>query len=141
MTDVRKAPDLIRSPELSGAEYAYAVAVAAGSRLIFCAGACPLDEAGKTVGVADVRAQTKQVMDNLHTALGDAGADFDDIVRTTVYVASAQQEDLVAAWETVRDCLAPHDPPSTLLGVTALGYADQLVEVDAVAAHGPDDTD
>jgi enamine deaminase RidA (YjgF/YER057c/UK114 family) len=34
----------------------------------------------------------------------------------------------------IRDAFAPHDPPRTLLGVAALGYDDQLVEVDAVAA-------
>ncbi|EED6225823.1 RidA family protein, partial [Salmonella enterica subsp. enterica serovar Haifa] len=27
-----------------------------------------------------------------------------------------------------------HDVPSTLLGVTVLGYDDQLVEIEAVAA-------
>ncbi|MGB3187281.1 MAG: hypothetical protein WBG36_02150 [Ornithinimicrobium sp.] len=57
-----------------------------------------------------------------------------DVVRTTVYVASSAREDLVACWEVVRDALAQHDPPSTLIGVPVLGYADQLVEVDAVAA-------
>ena len=36
--------------------------------------------------------------------------------------------------EVLRDALAPHDPPSTLLVVVALGYPDQLVEMDAVAA-------
>lgn len=64
----------------------------------------------------------------------DAGASFNDIVRTTIYVASSDQRDLLAAWEVVRDALAPHDPPSTLVGVAALGYNDQVVEVDAVAA-------
>jgi enamine deaminase RidA (YjgF/YER057c/UK114 family) len=29
---------------------------------------------------------------------------------------------------------ADHDAPGTLLGVAALGYRDQLVEVEAVAA-------
>ena len=29
---------------------------------------------------------------------------------------------------------APHEPPATLLGVSVLGYPDQLVEVEAVAA-------
>jgi enamine deaminase RidA (YjgF/YER057c/UK114 family) len=66
--------------------------------------------------------------------LRDAGVDLEDIVRTTIYVASSQQRDLVAAWEVVRDELAPHDPPSTLLGVTVLGYDHQLVEIDAIAA-------
>jgi enamine deaminase RidA (YjgF/YER057c/UK114 family) len=132
---VSDAAALVRSPSLSSiAEYAYASIVAGGSRLVFTAGACPLDGEGDTVGVGDVRAQAVQVMANLQTSLLDAGASFTDIVRTTVYVASSSQQDLVAAWRVVRDALAPHDPPSTLLGVAALGYADQLVEVDAVAA-------
>lgn len=97
-------------------------------------GACPLDKDGATVGVGDVRAQAVQVVANLRVSLEDAGASLGDLVRTTVYVASSDQKDLVAAWEVVRDALAPHDPPSTLLGVAALGYHDQMVEVDAVAA-------
>ncbi|SDJ60858.1 hypothetical protein SAMN05421874_102396 [Nonomuraea maritima] len=39
----------------------------------------------------------------------------------------------MAAWEVYRDHMGAHDVPSTLLGVTVLGYADQLVEVEAVA--------
>jgi len=135
MCGMAEAARLIRSPALSSkAEYAYAALVAAGSRLVFAAGACPLDENGATVGIGDVRAQATQVMVNLRVSLRDAGASFNDIVRTTIYVASGDQRDLVAAWEVVRDALAPHDPPSTLLGVALLGYNDQVVEVDAVAA-------
>jgi len=37
----------------------------------------------------------------------------------------------------VREVFAPHDPPSTLLGVAALGDDGQLVEVVAVAALPP----
>jgi hypothetical protein len=40
----------------------------------------------------------------------------------------------VAAWEVVRDSFGDHDVPSTLMGVTVLGYKDQLVEIEAVAA-------
>lgn len=129
------ASRLVRSPDLASvAEYAYAAIVNSGSRLVFTAGACPVDEDGATVGVGDVRVQAGQVIANLEVALRDAGASFGDIVRTTIYVASSDQGDLGAVWEVVRDALAPHDPPSTLLGVAALGYPDQLVEVDAVAA-------
>lgn len=70
----------------------------------------------------------------MRVSLADAGAGLEDVVRTTVYVASSEQQYLVAAWEVVSDALAPHDPPSTLLGVAALGYDHQLVEVDAVVA-------
>jgi enamine deaminase RidA (YjgF/YER057c/UK114 family) len=135
MTPMPGAIRLVRSPALSNVtEYSYAAVVAAGSQLVFAAGACPLDEDGAIVGIGDVRAQAAQAVTNLQVSLGDAGASLDDIVRTTVYVASSQRQDLVAAWEVVRDAFAPYDPPSTLLGVAALGYAGQLVEVDAVAA-------
>lgn len=138
MTDVR----LVRSSTLSSvAEYAYAAVVPPDAGLVLCAGACPLDPSGATVGVGDVRAQARQVMANLEVALADAGATLADVVRTTVYVASTRQRDLVAAWDVVRDALAPHDPPATLLGVTVLGYDDQLVEVDAVAVTKRDVTD
>jgi len=49
-------------------------------------------------------------------------------------VASTKQADLVTAWNVVRDAFGDHDAPSTLLGVTVLGYDDQLVEIEAVAA-------
>jgi enamine deaminase RidA (YjgF/YER057c/UK114 family) len=57
-----------------------------------------------------------------------------DVISTRVLVASTRQEDLVAAWQVVRDSFGAHDVPSTLLGVTVLGYRDQLVEIEAVAA-------
>ena len=42
----------------------------------------------------------------------------------------------MSAWQVVRDAFGDHDAPSTLLGVAALGYPDQLVEVEAVAVTG-----
>ncbi|KAB1161562.1 RidA family protein [Micromonospora sp. AMSO12t] len=126
---------LIRVPALSDvAEYAYAATVEPPARLVFTAGACPLDAEGRTVAPGDPVGQARQVMANLETALAAAGARLTDVVKTTVYVASSRQEDLVAVWEVVRDAFGDHEPPSTLLGVAVLGYSDQLVEVEAVAA-------
>jgi enamine deaminase RidA (YjgF/YER057c/UK114 family) len=81
-----------------------------------------------------VAGQAEQVLANLTVALRAAGASLDDVVKTTVYVASNRQEDLLAAWEVVSRVFGDHDVPSTLLGVSVLGYRDQLVEVEAVAA-------
>jgi enamine deaminase RidA (YjgF/YER057c/UK114 family) len=126
---------LVRSPELAAsAPYAYAAVPPAGARLVFTAGACPLDESGETVAPGDVAAQAERVMANLRTALRAAGADLDDVLKTTVYVASPHREDLVAAWDVVHCHFGDHDAPSTLLGVAVLGYPGQLVEVEAVAA-------
>jgi enamine deaminase RidA (YjgF/YER057c/UK114 family) len=126
---------LVRSPDLTDqAPYAYAAVQAPGARLVFTAGACPLDAAGQTVAPGDVAAQAEQVMQNLRIALRAAGADLDEVLKTTVYVATQRREDLLTAWEVVRRHFGSHDAPSTLLGVSVLGYPGQLVEVEAVAA-------
>jgi enamine deaminase RidA (YjgF/YER057c/UK114 family) len=124
---------LVRSGRLyQGVPYAYASIAPRGS-LIFTAGACPLDDNGQVVGAGDVRAQASLAVANLGAALAEAGATFADVLKTTVFVASAQQGDLVTAWEVVEAAFGHHDAPSTLLGVTVLGYRDQLVEIEAVA--------
>ncbi|MEO3789348.1 RidA family protein [Nonomuraea sp. B10E15] len=125
---------LIRNERLAqDVEYAYASAVDAPLRTIWVAGACPLDAKGATVAPGDYAEQAHQVMRNLVTALDGAGAALTDIVKTTVYVASSDQADLVTAWRVYREYMGTHDVPSTLLGVTVLGYDHQLVEVEAVA--------
>jgi enamine deaminase RidA (YjgF/YER057c/UK114 family) len=126
--------DLIRSGSLyAGVPYAYASIAPPGS-LIFTAGACPLDDTGNIVGPGDIQAQAIAAMANLRTALAASGATLGDVLKTTVFVASAQRPDLVTAWEVIRAAFGDHDAPSTLLGVAALGYPDQLVEIEAVAA-------
>ena len=116
----------------ASAPYAYA-AVTEPGRMTFTAGACPLDADGATVAIGDVAGQTRQVMANLVAALDGAGAGLTDVLKTTVYVATTERSDLVAAWDVVREAFGDHDAPSTLVGVTVLGYPDQLVEVEAVA--------
>lgn len=129
-----KAVTLIRSASLTDAAYAYAATAPADARLIFLAGSCPLNSDGSTAGVGDFTAQAAKCIENMITALAEAGASIDDVISTRVLVASNRQADLVTAWSVVRDAFGDHDVPSTLLGVTVLGYDDQLVEVEAVAA-------
>jgi enamine deaminase RidA (YjgF/YER057c/UK114 family) len=127
---------LVRAHRLyAGVPYAYA-SVAEPGALVFTAGACPLDENEMVIGAGDVRRQAQQVMANLTEALAAAGAALTDVLKTTVYVASGDRRDLLAAWDVVRAAFGGHDAPSTLLGVSTLGYRDQLVEVEAVALIG-----
>ena len=129
------AVTLIRSASLSSvAEYAYAATAPAGARLIFLAGTCPLNEDGSTAAPGDYAGQAAKAFENMRTALADAGASVEDVLSTRVLVASSRREDLVAAWDVIRDSFGSHDVPSTLFGVTVLGYTDQLVELEAVAA-------
>lgn len=132
---MRKAVSLIRSESLANVvQYAYAATAPAGARYIFLAGSCPLDADGSTVGVGDFAAQAAQCIANMQAALADAGATIEDVITTRVLVASSQQADLVTAWKVVRDAFGDHDVPSTLIGVAALGYTNQLVEIEATAA-------
>jgi enamine deaminase RidA (YjgF/YER057c/UK114 family) len=131
----RQAMGFIRPAELAGdVPYAYA-AVVEGGRALFTAGACPLDENGATVALGDVAGQARRVMANLRITLATAGFELSDVVKSTVYVASTRRADLSTAWDVVREAFGEHGAPSTLLGVTVLGWEGQLVEVEAVAVQ------
>ncbi|GIM97550.1 RidA family protein [Paractinoplanes toevensis] len=109
----------------------------ADGRLAHLAGQCPLDLDGAVVGApGDYDAQTDQVIANCLTVLAAAGATPSDVVRSVIYVVSADSDVLAAVWDRLNASpLAPaFTSASTLLGVTALGYRGQLVEVDLTAA-------
>lgn len=135
MIERTNAPGLARTPGYSHA------ATALTGRLVLTAGAVPLDADGDLVGLGDRVAQTRQVLDNLGLALEAAGADWDGVLKTTVYVVADGRADLADVWGVVQD--SPVAPAaSTLLGVSLLGYEGQLVEIEAVAvSKGPDATD
>jgi enamine deaminase RidA (YjgF/YER057c/UK114 family) len=127
---------LIRSSRLSpGAPYAYASIAPPGS-LIFTAGACPIDGNGDVNAIGDYVGQARLAMANLLIALEAAGGSLSDVLKSTVYVASADRADLDSVWQVVHEAFGEHDAPSTLLGVTVLGYSGQLVEIEAVATTG-----
>jgi enamine deaminase RidA (YjgF/YER057c/UK114 family) len=85
------------------------------------------------VAPGDHWTQAHRAIDNLIVVLDHHGAGPEHLVRTTIYVVG-DRDDLVGVWGVVADRLAPHRPPSSLIGVSVLGFADQLVEIDAVAA-------
>jgi enamine deaminase RidA (YjgF/YER057c/UK114 family) len=132
-----KKISLIRSTKMASVDYAYASLVPAGMDLIFLAGACPLNKDGKVPYHNDYALQAKLCVENLKEALKESGASLNDVVYTRVLVASQNRDDLVTAWRIIRTEFGEHDVPSTLSGVTVLGYPNQLVEIEAVAAIAP----
>ncbi|MGZ0149968.1 RidA family protein [Kribbella sp. WER1] len=103
--------------------------------MVFLAGQCPLQPSGE-LAPGGLGGQTAQVIDNILTALKAVGATPDQVVRTVIYVASSEREDLSAVWTRLNEsALAPaFTTASTLLGVAQLGFPGQLVEVDVTAA-------
>lgn len=112
------------------------VTIAPADRLAFLAGQCPLDVSGAVVGEGDLPAQVEQVVANARTALAAAGSAPERVVRSVVYVVSDDSAVLAGVWRQLRESpLAPaFESASTLLGVAALGFPGQLVEIDLTAA-------
>jgi enamine deaminase RidA (YjgF/YER057c/UK114 family) len=112
------------------------VTVAEAGRTAYLAGQCPLDESGTVVGPDDLMAQTDQVAANALAALSAAGAAPGDVVRSVIYVASGDRADLSAVWQRLNagPIAQAFTTASTLLGVAALGFPGQLVELDLTAA-------
>jgi enamine deaminase RidA (YjgF/YER057c/UK114 family) len=129
-----KKISLIHSANLAQVDYAYASRIPTGMDILFLAGACPLTKEGIVPDSSDVEMQANLCVENLKEAMKECGASLEDIVYTRVLVATQNQKDLVTAWETIRKEFGDHDVPSTLSGVTVLGYRNQLVEIEAVAA-------
>ena len=123
--------ELVRSSELTDvAPYAYAAVAHGVSRLVFTAGACPLDANGNTVAIGDVAGQAEQVMANLEVALRAAGAGLRDVVKTTVFVVDLADFDIVNRIYG-EHFEAPYPARSTVQ-VSALPR-NALVEIEAIA--------
>ena len=113
------------------------VTISEVGRLAHLAGQCPLDLSGEVVGEpGDYAAQTGQVIANCLAVLEAAGAVPADVVRSVVYVVSADSAVLSEVWRQLNasPLAAAFTTASTLLGVASLGYRGQLVEVDLTAA-------
>jgi enamine deaminase RidA (YjgF/YER057c/UK114 family) len=113
--------------------YTHAVSVSSG-RTIFISGQVALDEKGNLVGRSDLRAQTKQVFENLNRALAATGARFEDVVKVTYYIVGYRPDQLPGIREVRSEYLSRTNPPaSTLVGVESLFMDGVLIEVEAIA--------
>jgi enamine deaminase RidA (YjgF/YER057c/UK114 family) len=105
-------------------------------RLVFLAGQLPADGTGeRIVGVGDLDRQVDVTIEHAQKALAVAGARPEDVVRSVVYVVGGQAA-AARAWHRFFESSigAALTSASTLLGVAALGFPDQLVELDLTAA-------
>ena len=65
----------------------YNQAIAASGQMLFVAGQVPLDpQSGKIIGEGNITAQTQQVMVNIEAILTEAGVNWDNVVKTSVFL-------------------------------------------------------
>ena len=129
-------PDAPRQRISSGSEYearvGYSRAVRVGNA-VFVSGTTALKE-GALVGPNDAAAQTRQILENISWALGQAGATLADVVRYRTYVTD------IAVWPEVGAELGKTfgaiRPANTLVAISALVDPAMLVEIEADAVIG-----
>lgn len=121
------------SPNLSTPR-GYSHVVEATGKMVFVAGQIALDKEGKVVGLGDMKAQTRQVLENVTAALAAAGASWKDVVKANTYVVNLNADSIAAIREVRGDFFPADNPPaSTLVGVTALAMDGLLIEIEVTA--------
>jgi 2-iminobutanoate/2-iminopropanoate deaminase len=110
--------------------YSHVVTVE-GRRLIFVAGQLARDRDGNLVGQGDMRAQLRQVGENIKTALAAAGAGLADLVKTTTFVTDI--DEFLRHVDVRMEYFGTALPTSTTVEVRRLSHPDFLVEVEAIA--------
>lgn len=127
-------PEFINPPTLSKT-YGWTQVVKHGpGTLVHISGQASLDKDGNVIAKGDLKRQTEQTFENLKLALAAAGATWNDVIVTRLYVVGFRPEHLPIIREVRSRYVSPtHPPASTLVGVTALAVADWLIEIEATA--------
>ena len=112
--------------------YSHVVSVPAGRRLIYVSGQLARNGQGEIVGPKDMRAQIRQVGENLKRALAAAGAGLGDLVKTTTYVTDI--DEFFKHVDVRHEYLGAALPGSTTVEVRRLSHPELMVEIEAVAS-------
>ena len=109
----------------------YSIAVEAGG-FVFVSGQVAVDSETGLPVAGDVAAQTRQVMRTIGAVLGDVGLGYEDIVKTTIFLADIA--DFPVVNPVYREYVGSAPPARSTVEVSALpgGF---LVEIEVIAAR------
>jgi len=119
----------ISAPDAPKAIGPYSPAIRAGN-LLFVSGQVPIDPATGTLVGGDIGMQTDRVMKNLGALLKAAGAGFEHVVRTTVFLADMNE---FAAMNEVYGRYVVEPTPARATVQVARLPRDVKVEIDLIA--------
>lgn len=113
----------------------YNQAIATSGQMIFVAGQIALDpQTGEIVGSDDVAKQTQQVMSNIEAILTEAGASWENVVKTSVFLTD------MANFGTVNQIYARYFDEATAPARACVEVSrlpkDVLVEIECIAVVG-----
>ncbi len=115
------------------ASVGYSRAVKAGNQ-IFVSGTTAVDGQGNVIGKGDAYAQAKYIFEKIGRALQEAGASFENVVRTRMFVTNINDWQAIgrAHGEFFKDIR----PATTMVEVSRLIDPDMLVEIEADSVTG-----
>lgn len=99
---------------------------------IYVAGQTSVDAGGNLVGKGDIKAQGRQVFQNLQKCLKAAGAGFEHVVKLTVFSTDLDAH-LSTIMELRKEYFSGVPVTSTTIQVPRLVHPDWLLEIEAIA--------
>jgi len=111
--------------------FSQAIAVEAHGKMVFISGMTARKPDGSIAGIGDIEAQTRQVCENLQSAVEAAGGTMDDICRVDVFVRNIEHFEQIH--KVRRDYFRVPAPASTMVEVTKMVHPDYLIEINAIA--------
>jgi 2-iminobutanoate/2-iminopropanoate deaminase len=90
-----------------------------------------MDAEGNIVGEGDIKLQTETVLNNIQAVLDEAGGDFGDVVKVTVFIRDMGLYDEIH--EVRRRYFTEPFPASSMVEVSMLIDPRLLIEIEAVA--------
>jgi len=118
-----------------GGHFSQAVAIPSKGVMVFVSGMTARRADGKIAGIGDVEEQTRQVCENIKSALEAAGGSMDDVCRVDVYLRNIGDRERVN--KVRRQYFTSPPPASTLVEVSKLASPEFLVEISAIALIQP----
>ena len=131
MTIEKIQPEALFKRNVGGHVLYSHVVVASGEKMVFVSGQLARNNKGEIVGPGDMRAQIRQVGENLKNGLEAAGATLNDLVKTTTYVTDI--DEFFKHVDIRHDYLGVGLPASTTVEVRRLSHPDLLVEIEGMA--------
>lgn len=123
---------VINPPEIHPAPGFSHVIVAPPGTVVYVSGQIALSPDFQVIGAGDLGAQTRAAMENVGIALRAAGADWDDVVRRTIYTLHpTEYEVITAAIEAVQG--STEHPSQTIVGISGLAIEGLLIEIEVTA--------
>lgn len=111
--------------------YSQGIKVTAPGSMVFLSGFTSRDAAGNVVGVGDIEAQTRNVLESMQHALAEAGATLADVVKMTLYIRDMNEFDKIHAVRA--EFFTQPYPACAMLEVSRMVSPESLIEIDAIA--------